>query len=601
MSRSENGPAPEDVPSAADPHTPAAAQPEASPKSAAESLAAVPTTSGTIVLETPADVLETPADEPATGAEAPAEAEAAAPAPAPVRTGSRIDDLWLRIVRTPERARLLNWLIPALILLLAAGVRLWNLGFPHALVFDETFYVKDAYSLWGNGYESKWPDGVNERFNAGDVNIFLKDAAYIVHPPLGKWIIGVGMAIFGADNAFGWRITTALMGIIGVGLIMVVARTLTKSRTLAAIAGFLFAIDGHAIVMSRVAILDNSVMVFALLGFWFILKDRAWLERHLDAWIAQRGDAPLGSARGPVIWNRPWVFAAGLAFGATTSVKWSGLYFLAAFGIYLVAVDVLARRRRGLGQFPIGSALQALATFVLYVPIAAVVYLASWTGWLTTTGGYYRNWADDPANAWQGLFSWVPHSIQSLVFYHQQMYAFHVGLSTPHSYQANPLGWLAMIRPTSMWYVAPPPEDCGSNLCSQAITSIANPLIWWVAVLATLYLVYRLTRHQEWQVGLILMGMVAGYLPWLAYTERTVFQFYTIAFEPYLLLGLTFVIGLIIGKREDPRPRRTSGLATVGVFLGAATALSIFWYPLWTAITVPYWFWQMHAWFPSWI
>lgn len=516
--------------------------------------------------------------------------------------GSRLDEFWARLICTPARGRLVAWLLPTLIILLAAVLRLWNLGFPHALVFDETFYVKDAWTLWHNGYESTWPEGADERFNAGDVMGFTTQASYVVHPPLGKWIIGLGMGLFGAESAWAWRITTALLGIFAVGLIMAVARRLFHSRTLALIAGFLLAIDGHAIVMSRVAILDNSVMVFALIGFYCVLRDRPWAESRLASYVSAQRSAGREPEWGPTLWNRPWVIAAGLAFGATSAVKWSGLYFLAAFGLYLVIVDLLARRRAGLpAYFSAAIVKQGPATALLFVIPAALVYLASWTGWLRTSGGYYRQWAEDPANAWNGLFSWVPTALQSLVHYHQEMYKFHVGLVTPHSYQANPLGWLAMIRPTSMWYKTPPPEDCGAAICSQAITSIANPLIWWVAVAATLYLVYRLTRYMEWQVGLILVGFAAGYLPWLMYTERTVFQFYTIAFEPYLLLALTLVMGLIVGKRTDPRHRRVSGLASAGVFLGLAALLSVFWYPLWTATTVPLWFWQLHSWIPGWV
>ncbi|WP_158252940.1 hypothetical protein [Cryobacterium sp. Y62] len=47
------------------------------------------------------------------------------------------------------------------------------------------------------------------------------------------------------------------------------------------------------------------------------------------------------------------------------------------------------------------------------------------------------------------------------------------------------------------------------------------------------------------------MRMIAGYLPWLMYLNRTVFQFYTIVFELYLLLGLTFVIGLVEHRIPD--------------------------------------------------
>ena len=518
--------------------------------------------------------------------------------------GSRLDDWWGRLLSTPGRRRLWYWGGPVLITLLAAVLRLWNLGTPHALVFDETFYVKDAWTLLHHGYESSWPAEANTDFNAGRVNGFLTDPAYVVHPPLGKWLIALGLMVFGATDSFGWRISTAIIGILAVLVLTLVARKLFASTLLAVLAGFLFAIDGQAIVMSRVAILDNSLMFFALLGFAFILADRGWHESRLAARLAERRTSGSSSDWGPIIWWRPWLIAAGVAFGCAAGVKWSGFYFLAAFGLYLIVVDALVRRRLGLDAWFSAAILkQGPATFLLLVPVSLLVYLASWTGWFVTDNGYYRHWADQAGNAWTGAFAWVPSTWQSFVFYQQSIYSFHVGLSASHPYSANPLGWLALIRPTSMWYASPGAgvDGCAVEPCSQAITSIANPLIWWAAVAATLFLVYRLIRRREWQVGLILTAVAAGYLPWLMYTERTVFQFYTIAFLPYLILGLVFVLGRILGSRDDPNYERTRGISLVAVFLVLATAASVFWYPLWSATTVPFWFWSLHSWLTTWI
>lgn len=185
-------------------------------------------------------------------------------------------------------SRWFRWAGPLFVIVLAAALRLWNLGNPHELVFDETFYVKDAWTLFNNGYESTWPDKADARFAAGQTNIFGSDPSFVVHPPLGKWLIALGMAAFGADSSWGWRIVTALIGVLAVALLMLIARRLFGSTLLAVIAGFLFAIDGHAIVMSRVALLDNSVMFFALLGFGAVLLDRDWHASRLAAWLAQR-------------------------------------------------------------------------------------------------------------------------------------------------------------------------------------------------------------------------------------------------------------------------------------------------------------------------
>jgi dolichyl-phosphate-mannose-protein mannosyltransferase len=505
-------------------------------------------------------------------------------------------------------SRWVRWAGPALVLLLAAILRFWNLGHPASLVFDETFYVKDAWSLFNNGYESAWPDGADALFAAGQSNIFTTAASFVVHPPLGKWLIALGMAVFGADNPFGWRVMTALVGVLAVLVLMLVAQKLFGSVLLTSIAGFLFAIDGNAIVMSRVALLDNYVMFFGLLGFGAVLLDRDHHRKRLAAWLAEKRDNEVESTWGPALWWRPWVIAAGLAFGLACSVKWSGAYFLAAFGIYLVVVDALARRRAGLPFWISGAILkQGPVTFLLMVPIAVVTFLLSWTGWFVTKGGYYRDFADQAGQAWTGALAWVPHSVQSFWHYQSAAYGYHVGLVTPHPYQANPLTWLFLTRPTSMYYQGSSlgERGCDYATCSEAITGIANPIIWWAATAAILYLVYRLVRYRQWQVGLILVGMVAGYLPWLAYLNRTVFQFYTIAFEPYLILGLTLVIGMLLGiggrlRRAETGEGHTVGLVVVVAFLCIATLVSAFFLPLWTGTQVPFAFWQMHIWLPSW-
>ncbi|MDH6237629.1 phospholipid carrier-dependent glycosyltransferase [Cryobacterium sp. CG_9.6] len=506
-------------------------------------------------------------------------------------------------------SRWVRWAAPILVIVLAATLRLWNLGTPHSLVFDETFYVKDAWSLFNNGYESTWPSGADELFAGGQTDIYSTDPSFVVHPPLGKWLIGLGMAAVGPASSWGWRISTVIVGVLAVILLMLIARTLFRSLTLAVIAGFLLAIDGHAIVMSRVALLDNYIMFFALLGFGAILLDREWHAHRLGAWLDSRRRAGLDPQWGPTLWWRPWLLAAGLAFGLASSVKWSGIYFLAAFGVYTVVVDALARRRAGVAFWASAAVLkQAPANFVLLVPLAIATFLVSWTGWFVTRGGFYRDWADTAGAAWTGPLAFIPHAVQSFWHYQVSAYTYHVGLVTPHPYQANPLTWLFMIRPTSMYYAGTSRGEngCASDTCSAAITSLGNPLIWWAATAALFYLLYRLARYREWQVGLIMMGIVAGYVPWLMYLNRTVFQFYTISFEPYLILGLTFVIGLILGLSPvshglppEAADRRT-GIRLVTVFLVLALLISAFFYPLWTGTQTSFAFWQLHTWMSSW-
>lgn len=518
--------------------------------------------------------------------------------------GSRLDDWWGRMLSTPARQRAWAWGGPIAVTLLAAILRLWNLGSPHSLVFDETYYVKDSWTLLHLGYEARWPGEADASFNSGNVNVYTDQGSFVVHPPLGKWIIALGLAVFGAQDAVGWRISTAIVGILLVALVAVIARGMFHSTLLATIAGGLLAIDGNAIVMSRVALLDGILTLFVLLGFGAILLDRGHSARRLERWRRRRTDAGRTIDWGPALWWRPWLVAAGIAFGAASAVKWNGIYFLAGFAVYTLVVDAVARRKAGVTFFGSGVAFkQAPVTFLLTVPIALAIYLVTWTGWFVTDGGYYRHWAEQAGNAWQGALAWVPLDIQSFWHYQASTYAYHIGEHQPHGYQANPLTWLLMIRPTAMFYQG---SDLGQNgceftRCGESITGIANPFIWWGAVAAAVYLVYRVIRYREWQVGAILTGIGAGYLPWLMYLNRTVFQFYTIVFEPFLILALVYVMGLLLGKRTDETWRRLGGIRLIAVILIAMVLVSAFFYPLWTGMQMPLEFIQLHYWLPTWL
>ena len=106
-----------------------------------------------------------------------------------------------------RRARLTGWLGALAVTALAGVLRFWDLGRPHALVFDETYYVKQAYSLLVQGYEGTWADGANAAFESGDGSALRASAEYVVHPPVGKWLIALGIRLGGGiESAAAWRL-----------------------------------------------------------------------------------------------------------------------------------------------------------------------------------------------------------------------------------------------------------------------------------------------------------------------------------------------------------------------------------------------------------
>jgi dolichyl-phosphate-mannose--protein O-mannosyl transferase len=479
------------------------------------------------------------------------------------------------------------------VMVIAALTRLWNLGYPAKLVFDETYYVKDALSLSLEGHEKSWPDGADSAFQSGNVLGYLDQAAFVVHPPLGKWLIATGIWLTGPDESTGWRLSTALLGIATVGLLMLVALKLFRSVPVAILAGFLLAIDGLAITLSRTALLDASLTFFLLLGFWFFLLD----QQSSRVKITRAIEGSVNS----IIWFRPWLILTGVVLGAASSIKWSGLYLLAGIGLYVVVSESLLRKNSGESNWwNKGLFAQGAFSFLSLVPTAIGTYLLTWIGWILGTGGYLRNWASEHPPT--GSFALLPDWLISLWHYHEMIYRFHVNLSTEHSYQAHPLGWLVGFRPTAFFYESYPAGTNGCEIadgCSSAITALGNPFIWISSTAALIYIIYRYARNRERVLGLVLLGSASLYLPWIILSERTVFAFYAVSFQPWLILGLVLAIQQLRQKLLA-KSKKLASLAFTGFVLLVFGAF-LFFLPVNTGMYLPFELWQLRMWLPSWI
>ncbi len=520
------------------------------------------------------------------------------------------------------------WVLPALVAVIGGVLRFVRLGFPGTLVFDETYYVKDGWTLTQNGYESEWPEEPNPEFEAGHTDIFLSDPSYVVHPPLGKWLIGWGMHLFGADDSFGWRFSAALFGTLSIFLLGYFAARLLRSVWWGTAAAALLALDGVHLTHSRIGLLDLFLMFFVLLAFGFLVLDREWARRRMDRLLARASTAALETARettrrarygalGPTLLWRPYRLAAGISLGCAMGVKWSGLYALAVFGIMTVLWDVALRRRAGARNPWLAALLKdSVPAFLTMVPVAFVTYVVSWSGWIATSGGWDRQWAASNHGWWDWLPDWLP----SLAHYHYTAYTFHVGLASEHPYMSNPWGWILQWRPTSFHYRSPEGNDprCGVygvDKCSEAILSVGNPAIWGPAAVAVLVLVLAWALRRDWRAGAVLGGLLATWGPWFAYQDRTIFTFYTIVMVPFVCLAVAYCLQVVWGSGPRSRGALPSGRplsspfgdllfwrrVAVGVYLAAVVGLAAFYYPVWTAEVIPYEAWRLRILNPTWI
>ncbi|CCK24590.1 glycosyl transferase [Streptomyces davaonensis JCM 4913] len=519
--------------------------------------------------------------------------------------------LWEFTRVAPERvyrvAKVMEWLGPVLVAVLAGAIRFWQLGRPRAVVFDETYYAKDAWSLLRLGYEGTWPDRkiADPQILADPQVIPLSDTgAFVAHPPTGKWVIALGEWMFGLDP-FGWRFMTAALGTLSVLMLCRIGRRLFRSTLLGCLAGALLAVDGLHVVMSRTALLDLVVMFFALAAFGCLLIDRDQARGRLAAALPVgtdgqvRPNAQTGDRAGTGI--RPWRLAAGVCLGLAASSKWNGLYVLAFFVVLTLLWDVGARRVAG-ARRPYQAVLRKDAgwSVLSLVPVAALTYLATWTGWFLSDDGYGRHWADGRGGAW----SWIPAPLRSLWHYEYTVYDFNVGLHTAHDYESSPWSWLVQGRPVLFHYQSPKPGQDGCQTaadCSQTVLALGTPLLWWSACCALVYLLFRWALRRDWRAGAVLCAVGAGYLPWFLYQDRTIFSFYAVVFVPYLCLAVAMTLGAVASPRGASDTRRTVGVATTGVLVLLIAWNFIYFFPIYTGQTIPYPDWHARIWFDTWL
>ncbi|KAM0786715.1 hypothetical protein ACM66B_002157 [Microbotryomycetes sp. NB124-2] len=200
---------------------------------------------------------------------------------------------------------------------LAAVVRLWKIGRPSSVVFDEVHF---------GGY-------IQSRF-------FMD-----VHPPLAKLLITLMAYMsgfkggsfdfkdigreYGPDHVpyIAMRLLPATLGLLLVPMAYMTLRALQARPTSALVGALLILFDNSLITQSRFILLDSPLVFFtALSAFCWIC-----FSNENDTARDRSGQS------GP--FSRPWwtwLVLTGLSLGAVVSCKWVGLFTIATVGLLTV-------------------------------------------------------------------------------------------------------------------------------------------------------------------------------------------------------------------------------------------------------------------------
>lgn len=398
-----------------------------------------------------------------------------------------------------------------LVLVLAGALRIPRLGWPSGKYGDEVYYASDGCVY----------------FHPGDKGLCgFRNPISNEHPPLGKWLIGLGMQVHGVD-AVGWRLAPLVAGLLTVALLYVLCRITTGSTFASAVGAGLLAVDLLHISSSRMALLDVFVTLFgvaAVLAAVLALRQRRMV----------------------------WSTVAGLCVGAATASKWSGVFVVVpVVVVLLLATRGQPRRRRWLR---LGADL---------VVLPGLLYVLTFAG---------RAPGSPFAVPWSRSSWWW-----QLARRQHDMLALHADLKNHgNTYVSSPWSWLLDKRPM-LWLF----QVDGSGRYRE-VMEIGNPVAWWLGLIALVVAAVLVVRGRSSLLvpgpasagALALLCVAATYLPWFVLGVSRTYTFigYVLPVVPFLYLGVAAVVAALV--------RSVSGRVVTAVATAGVLAMTAFLYPV---------------------
>ena len=131
---------------------------------------------------------------------------------------------------------------------------------------------------------------------------------------------------------------------------------------------------------------------------------------------------------------------------------------------------------------------------------------------------------------------------------------------------------------------------------------MGTPFLWWIGTIALAVVIgfwFRslALRKNEPVLNLIIIGFAAGYLPWFFLQKRTVFTFYAIIIEPFLILAILYCAYLFLKRSSNKRVAQI----VIATFTLSVFICFIYFLPVFTGEVITYEAWRAKMWLPSWI
>ena len=445
---------------------------------------------------------------------------------------------------------------------------------PSVFAAQDAENAKIQPSWWNSTY-------FDEIYHARTAHEFLESAVpyETSHPPLGKVIMSVFVALFGM-TPFGWRFAGALAGIAMLPGMYLLGKQITKKTGIAAIICLTMALDCMHLTQTQIATIDSFPVLFIIFAYFFMLRfiQTDFVKENLNKALISLG-------------------LSGLFMGLSIASKWIGIYADAGLAIlffwHCVRVFMLGKEAKKLSdsdenqdetglkpektgknkdrdrlteiaaeydtQSVMNRVIVLCAWCVLFfIAVPIIIYLLSYLPYMAYNTKRIHSLWDYIAEVWRTQI-------------HMFNYHSKPGLGMDHPFYSPWWQWPIIGKP--MYYAAYQYLPANSPVY-HSIFAFGNPVIWYGALAACVICLIRAfagrrvsirtneaalhkTGGYEVRYTFVFIGLLAQYLPWVL-VPRGTYIYHYFASLPFLMTA----IGLCFDS-EDPRYKNILKAAAV--------------------------------------
>lgn len=396
------------------------------------------------------------------------------------------------------------------------------ISYMNSTYFDEIYFARTAYDYTHDIIAMEW-----------------------VHPPLGKLIQAIPVAILGM-TPFAYRLMGNIAGILMIYVTYVFAKEIFKNRKYAFLAACFMAFDNFHFAQTRMGTVDSHLVLFCMISALYMYR---YLTLPINATLKSKTKN---------------LMMCGVFFGLATCVKWTGLYCGLGLAIMFFAkmiYDVLKDSKIAKQYSKI-----ILNCILYFIIIPCIMYVLCYL-------------------LFPNVAPYGVHNIKAILQQINWIYDYHSTLDATHPFTSKWYTWPLMLKPVWLYYSNP------SVGLKATISGIGNPIVWWGGAIGMVYTFVSSIAKKNKNNLFITIMYLSMWMPYI-FIGRVMFLYHYFPALPFAILGLTSFVKWLTEKfKKNWIPV---------VFLVLVIIMFIWFYPISSGMTVPESYIESMKWLDTW-